>query len=205
MYQGWRHDEDGVVHVTREDGTEVVPTLAGKWADSYDLVDDRWRSVATPVAVRWGIPVEWLLAMAWRESGGNPLATSQDGGVGLMQITSSALKAGHTAEELLDGRVSLEVAARFIAALVKRPDVGRDFPRVSAAYNAGSVRPSDANDWGMTCTGSHIESEVCALNRGILRRLSTEAHERGEVMALVYQTSTSMLDEVWLEDRRRDG
>jgi hypothetical protein len=188
----WRTDTNGVIHVTGDDGEERIPVLSGDWVNSYNHVDARWRPLVTQVAERWGLMPEWLLAMAWRESGGEPDSHSADGGVGLMQITNPALKGGRTDAQLCDPETSLEIAARFIARDLI-PRYGRDFPRVAAAYNAGSVRPSSMNAWGMVCTGSHIDSEVCALNYAIIERMRLEAAELEQTLALVYTTSTMMM------------
>jgi hypothetical protein len=132
------------------------------------------------MGVRW----EWLIAMAYQESGFNERAVNpevkvgpEDDGVGLFQITHPSLKGrklvngrwegGYTDEQLKDPQLNTTIAARYILDLTKR--YGNNFPKISAAFNAGSVRPSDKNPWGMHCTGNHITYEVAALNYTILR------------------------------------
>jgi soluble lytic murein transglycosylase-like protein len=192
-YQWETEGATGLIRVRRAaDQDWRVPTLQGAAAEQVDAVADRWGAVAAPIAARWGIPDTWLLAMAWQESKGNPAAMAPDGGVGLMQITHPSLKSGYTTAQLQDGPTSLEVAARYIARQLV-PRHGRDFPKIAAAYNAGSVRASALNEWGMVCTGSHIDGEVCAHNRILLRRMADAELERGRVLASVWATSDGLL------------
>lgn len=172
-YKGWRTRPDGSIEVTRSDLSTFVPILTSphdiarcdhgiaRWSDSFRV----WGQ-----GVRW----EWLIAMAYQESAFNPNAVNpevkagpEDDGVGLFQITNRALKGSYTDEQLKDPQINTGIAVRYITDLAKR--YGNNFPKVSAAFNAGSVRPSDKNPWGMHCTGNHISYEVAALNYTILR------------------------------------
>jgi hypothetical protein len=187
-YKGWRTRPDGAIEVTRSDMTTFLPVLSSardtarcdagiaRWSDAFRV----WG-----LGVRW----EWLIAMAYQESGFNPNAINpevkagpEDDGIGLFQITHPSLKGrkqtrrpdgstywsgGYTDEQLKDPQLNTTIAARHILDLVKR--YGNNFPKISAAFNAGSVRPSDKNPWGMHCTGNHITYEVAALNYTILR------------------------------------
>jgi len=77
--------------------------------------------------------------------------------------------------------------AKYMAELVKR--YGADFPKISAAYNAGSVRAplrGFENPWGMMSTAGHVTAEVSALNYFLLRPLSAE--DRANVLAIVFTT-----------------
>jgi hypothetical protein len=175
MYR-WRTDEIGMVWVNRDGGPEFVPTLRGENAKSLDRVIDRWTLLAEDVATRWSLPSSWLVAMIWRESNGNPRSIRHEPngwtGIGLLQITHPALKGPLSDEQLYDPETNLEIGARYIARSIV-PKYGRDFPRVSAAFNAGSVRHSDTNEWQMVCTGNHVDAEVGALNYQILRARET--------------------------------
>lgn len=183
MYKGWRTRSDGSIEVTKADLSPFVPILTdpkaialceagiARWSDPFRV----WGQ-----GVRW----EWLIAMAYQESAFrerivNPevKAGPEDDGVGLFQITHPSLKGrklvnghwegGYTDEQLKDPQLNTTIASRYILDLTKR--YGNNFPKVSAAFNAGSVRPSDKNPWGMHCTGGHISYEVAALNYTILR------------------------------------
>lgn len=187
MYKGWRTRSDGSIEVTKEDMSSFVPILTSpidvarcesgiaRWADQFRI----WGQ-----GVRW----EWLIAMAYQESAFNPRARNKEGtedtgndGIGLFQLTYPTLKGrklvngkwegGYTDEQLFDPQLNTTIASRYILDLMKR--YGNNFPKVSAAFNAGSVRPSLLNPWGMHCTGAHIAIEVAALNYVVLRGSET--------------------------------
>lgn len=174
-------------------GAECVPMLTRDLQAGMDAVEARWGALCLEVAARHQLPNGWLQAMIWRESGGNPRAFRQernpDGtpiispngrpltGVGLLQITSPALKGGRTDEELFSPALNVELGARYVAELSGRPDIKGDFPRVSAAFNAGSVRASQRNPWGMVMTTGHVQAEVCAYNYWLSKRMADESRE----------------------------
>jgi hypothetical protein len=196
----WRTREDGVVVVQEAgDATDRVLTLSGPNAEGIERVEARWGDLCRVIGAKYGLPDGWLQAMIWRESGGNPKARNpetsasrEDDGVGLMQITSRGLKAGHSDVQLEDPETNVEIGAAFIASLVKR--YGRDFPRIAAAYNAGSVHPpyrGFENPWNMHCTAGHITAEVSALNYHLLRGVFSDS-ERAQVLALVFATSDEL-------------
>lgn len=208
MKYTWRTREDGVVVVRDGDGPEQVLTLSGPNAEGLERVESHWGDLCRRIGEKYGLPDGWLQAMIWRESGGNPKARNpetsasrEDDGVGLMQITDTSIKAGHSDVELEDPEVNVELGAAFIASLIRR--YGRDFPRVSAAYNAGSVHPpyrGFENPWNMHCSAGHITAEVSALNYHILRGVVTEP-ERAQLLALVFATS----DDLARHDFERGG
>lgn len=151
-------------------GAATYSTLTGKAAAKCESGIARW---GDPFRA-WGLGVDWkrLIAMAYQESGFNPNIMSgfHDGGVGLFQITNKALKGGHTDEQLKDPQLNTTIAANYILDLQRR--YGADaasWPKISAAFNAGSVRPDSTNRWNMHCTAGHIDSEVACLNYCILR------------------------------------
>lgn len=162
---GWRKREDGMIVVwDLPAGAEYAPLPPAEQRRQIDAVEKQWGELCREIGQRHLLPDGWLQAMIWRESGGDPRAHSFDGGFGLLQITSPALKGNRTAEELFDPRTNVEIGARYISWLASLPGVKGDFPKVSAAFNAGSVQPTHANRWGMVSTGNHIDSEVMALN-----------------------------------------
>lgn len=161
-------------------GTPKVP--------GFQPVIDRWEALCRSVSFTFGIPPGWLLAMVWRESGGNPrayrLERNKDGsprvvkgrlltGIGLLQITHPDLKRGLTDEALYDPETNLLCGARYIVDLIAR--FGRDFPVIAAAFNSGGRYETDANPWGMKQTEGHVSAEVSALNYYLLRDARLEA------------------------------
>ena len=179
-------------------GAEVAPMLAGPIRSGMDLVEQRWGDMCREIGSRHQLPDGWLQAMIWRESAGNPRAFRIEKdkfgtpivvngraltGVGLMQITSSALKGRRTDAELFDPGINIELGARYIAELASRPDTKGDFPRVCAAFNAGSARDSSRNRWGLVQTAGHVDAEVAAYNYWLSRQMSDVQRAAAEAMA----------------------
>lgn len=199
---GWRkRDEDGLI-VTWDlpNGAEHAPMLASELQSGFLKVEAQWADLCREIGNRHQLPEGWLLAMIWRESGGNPRAfrqeTDKEGnpvyvngraltGVGLMQITSPALKKNRTDTELFDPGINIECGARYLSEIAARPDVKGDFPRAAAAYNAGSVRASTMNEWGMVMTRGHVSAEVAAYNFFLSTKMKDE--ERAAALAFAKQ------------------
>lgn len=205
---GWRRrDEDSLI-VTWDlgppQGAEVVPMPAENLRSGIDAVEQKWGDLCRESGARHQLPDGWLQAMIWRESAGNQRAFRQeknkDGsprrdasgrlvtGVGLMQITSPALKKNRTDTELFDPGLNVELGAGYVAYLASRPDTrgpdGKpDFARIAAAFNAGSVRDSGRNRWGMVQTTGHVDAEVAAYNYWLLRRLNEEQQAAANAVA----------------------
>ncbi len=179
MYQ-WRTDEHGLIVVTKEDGSQFVPTLTGKYADVMSSVIARWGDTVRPIAEQFGIVERWILAMIYQESGGNPRAFRREPngwtGIGLLQITHPSLKGGHTDEQLFDPQLNLTIGARYIKQIAGRDDVKWDWPRVAATFNAGSPRPNPKSQWNLFCYGNHVDAEVAAQNYCVLRAMTPSEH-----------------------------
>lgn len=71
---------------------------------------------------------------------------------------------GYTDEQLYDPKLNIGLGARYTSELAARPDVKGDIPKIFAAFNAGSVRDTTTNPFGMVSTGNHIDYEVRAFN-----------------------------------------
>lgn len=176
----WRMREDGVVLVqTSPEALEAPPVLAAEHRPAMDEVVRRWEALAQEVSGVYAIPDGWLLAMIKRESNGDPAALRREPngwtGVGLLQITHPSLKRQLSDAEVFVPRVNLTIGAKYTKELIAK--YGRNAPMVFAAFNAGSVRESEANPWGMVQTPGHVSSEVAALNYYLLRS-SEKAAER---------------------------
>lgn len=81
-----------------------------------------------------GVPAGLLLAVAWKESGFNPKATSKAGARGLMQLMPTTWKAygeGH----IYNAHDSMMAGAKYLAALIDR--YKGNVRLALAAYNAG--------------------------------------------------------------------
>lgn len=210
----WRTDDNGLVWVTT--GAEPAHVLLPGLNDAVvmDRVIARWEVLALKHAAIAKIPPGWILSMIWRESAGNPQARNRenpaiadDDGVGLLQLTIRYFAHGLSDAQLMDPETNVSRGAAHIADLRHRFG---DFPRVSAAFNAGSPRPSDKNPFGMVSTGNHIEAEVSALNYYVTRKLPPEVFQpwrvpsTDEVLAEVAATTDAMLREMDLGGRQRD-
>lgn len=208
----WKTDETGLIVVTREDGSEFVPTLTGKWADIMSSVIARWGDTVRPITEQFGVLDRWVLAMIYQESNGNPRAFRQerhaDGspiisqpsgrpltGVGLLQITSEGLKGGHTDEQLFDPVLNLTIGTRYIRDIARRPDVNWDWPKVAATFNGGSPRPNPKSEWNLYCYGNHVDAEVSAQNYCILRGMSDAEKEASRAAALQFDLTAGAFDD----------
>jgi transglycosylase-like protein with SLT domain len=189
---GWRRREEDSLIVTWElpNGAEEVPMLRAEQWKSIQIVEERWGPLCRDIGAKYLLPDGWLQAMIWRESGGNQWARNREGtddprddGLGLLQITSRALKGNWTDPQLLEPRRNLEIGAKYISWLSSLSSIKGDFPKVAAAFNAGSVRDSSANPYGMHSTGNHIDQEVRALNTWTYLKLEGEKFTVAQALA----------------------
>lgn len=222
---GWRQREDGlwVVWDVPADpaapiGPELVMMLSGAQAAIVDQVEARWGDLCRQEAGAYGVPDGVCQSHIYRESGGNARAYRQerhaDGspiispggrpltGIGLMQITAPQLKGTWTDEQLFDPALNIRIGSRYLAFLGKQ--YNWNFPKVCAAFNAGSVRPSQDNPWNMVQTSGHVTSEVMAYNYWASRRLD-EAQRIATTAVTVGLDATVRNDlEEMRDDARRD-
>lgn len=197
-------------------GAEVAPMLAPALQSGMDLVEQKWGDLCREIGARHQLPDGWLQAMIWRESAGNERAyrveKRPDGtpivingrtltGVGLMQITSPALKRNRTDAELFNPALNIELGAAYLSEIASRPDVKGDFPRASAVFNAGSLRDSSKNRWGLVMTSGHVDAEVSAYNYWLSRRMSDEQRAAAMAAAVQFSELDLLPDEgsVWAE------
>lgn len=169
------------------DAVERPPILAAEYRPAMDRTVKLWEPLAQEISAAYGVPDGWLLAMIHRESKGNPMAFRREAngwtGIGLLQITHPSLKGNRSDGELYAPRVNLAIGARYAATLIAK--YGAKAPEVFAAYNAGSVRESNQNPWGMVQTTGHVSEEVAALNYYLLR---SSEHEAARAAALQFST-----------------
>lgn len=175
-------------------GAEVMPLLKAEEWNKIRAIEEKWGPLCREIGEKHFLPDGWCQAMIKRESDGFARATRierrADGtpiivngrpliGVGLLQITDNGIKGKHTDEELYDPRLNLDIGCGYISYLASRPDTrGKDgkpdFACIAAAFNAGGVHDSNANRWGMRCTGDHVDYEVRALNTWTYLKLQGE-------------------------------
>jgi len=171
----WRTDARGVIYVTSAPGeTERAPVLAGPMAELFDGRVMRWESMAATICSVYGVALAHMLAMIFRESGGNPDARNAERppGLGLCQITNLSLYCGHTPGEVMIPRINIALAAKYLRYLAEHCP-GAGLPELASLYNAGAAlgpgatikpHPSALSPWGYRETPGHIAAEVAASN-----------------------------------------
>ncbi len=101
----------------------------------------------------------------------NPPGSTDGRSSGPMQVTGTTCQdvTGLAPEACklrmhLDPDFSFEVGTRYIASAYQRTQHDHDPPKIAAAYNAGSLRPTVANRWHMITAGNHLDRFVAAYN-----------------------------------------
>ena len=170
---GWRNTAEGVVleGESEPQGTTGAPnTVRRIWKD--------FGPVILKVAVQNGVPAELIVATIATESRGvrDAMRTEPDErqSVGLMQTligtASETLGREVTGEELKDPETSITAGALYIRQQRTRTEFQP--PLVAAAYNAGSLRETDANRWRLRSTGDHVDRFIKFYNDAV--RVSKE-------------------------------
>lgn len=157
---------------------DVLPRSPGK----PKTASNTWlayRGVFEKCAAAYGVPVELLVAVACTESGGDPQSLRFEPGYvsdeatpgkvspGLMQTLISTARAA-TGDNSLDRAALLtpEASVRAGACYIKQQAVTArmptnfDPPLVGIAYNAGSLRPSGNNPWGLVQTERDVALKI---------------------------------------------
>lgn len=89
---------------------------------------------------------------------------------GLMQILyTTAYSVGFAGrpEDLYDPAANLDAGAAYIASPAQQTSHGWDPPKIACAYNAGSVRPTTKNGWGMYYYPGHLDRWIPSYNGAI--------------------------------------
>lgn len=173
----WRLSELGVIRAgeVAPRRTKGKPTTAAR----------TWSNFRTPMekcAAAYGVPVELIIATACTESDGDPSRERREPGyvddattperisIGLMQTlistARSALgdpKCGR--DDLLQAENSIRAGAAYIRGQACRGARPTNFdpPLVGIAYNAGSLRESSRNPWGLVQTDrgdGHVHADA---------------------------------------------
>jgi hypothetical protein len=110
--------------------------------DDADPID-RWTSEIAAASQRFGIPEQWVRAIMWVESAGNPSATSSAGAMGLMQIMPDTWRALRRRYGLgadpYQPHDNISGGVAYLRELLDRYGA----PDFLAAYNAGPERLDD--------------------------------------------------------------
>jgi soluble lytic murein transglycosylase-like protein len=108
-------------------------------SEAYPETVRRWCSLITHAAKKHDLPADLIAAVIWIESGGNPLAYSRSGAVGLMQVMPRDGLASQfqcvngpcfanrpTIEELQDPQFNINYGSKLLAGLAKKHGNYRD-------------------------------------------------------------------------------
>lgn len=89
---------------------------------------------------------------------------------GLMQIMyTTAYNVGFRGkpEDLYDPATNIDICAAYIASPFQKKQHQWDPPKIACAYNAGSVRPTKKNEWGMFYHAGHLDRWIPSYNGAI--------------------------------------
>lgn len=128
-----------------------------------------WIAAVAEASARFALPERWLRAVIHVESGGNPLARSGKGAMGLMQlmpVTWEALSMQlGLGSDPFDPRANVLAGAAFLRAMIDRYG---DLPSALAAYNAG---PGRVDDWRRTGHALPFETQAYVARLSLQLRL----------------------------------
>lgn len=144
--------------VASQDNFQSNPETAGLEIQSTDCSVStrfpdkvtRWCALITQYANKHNLDPDLVAALVWLESGGNELAYSRSGAVGLMQVMPNdglaasfmcangpCFKDRPSADQLRDPEFNIAFGTRFLAGLVKRYGNLRDALRSYGPMDAG--------------------------------------------------------------------
>lgn len=179
-------------------GPEEIRLLPPEDWESMRRIEAKYGPLCREIGSKHQLRDGELQAMIKRESDGYERARNREGtddpandGLGLLQITAAGLKRGLTDEQLFDPRTNIEVGAKHLSWIYSLPKVEGDFAKAAAIFNAGSIRDTAKNPYGMVSTGDHIDYEVRALNTWLY--LKAEALRQAASVAVAHQFSTQEL------------
>lgn len=173
----WHDGPNGETLIQQADGSFAAPVLKTNDGALFQRnVIGRWTGLAGDAFVKTGVPIPWTLGVIWAESGGNPNARNKETppGLGLMQITSPALKGGLSDAEVMDPVTNISIGTRFLAFI--RDHGVHDLPSAASIYNCGAAADppfrakkstKDAR-WGLCNSPGYIDRVVQAANTYVL-------------------------------------
>ncbi len=110
----------------------------------------QWCELITRYADQHGLPPDLVAALIWQESGGNPVAYSKSGAVGLMQVmprdglaasftcvNGPCFSSRPTTEQLQDPEFNVSYGTKMLAGLVKRNGDLREALKSYGPMNVG--------------------------------------------------------------------
>ena len=155
------------------------------------------QSALSTAAKKHGVPIPAIIATISTESSGNAKAYRYEplfytryiknqaqwknnpyynaprriaasyGLVQIMYTTAYAVGFRGAPEDLYDPAISIDVGAAYIASSFQVKNHHWDPPKIACAYNAGSVRPTTKNDWGIHHHPGHLDRWVPSFNGAV--------------------------------------
>jgi soluble lytic murein transglycosylase-like protein len=172
----WRTLPSGVVEVDQGRGF-AAPSLSKPERELFRAKTGRWRALALEAGRRYGVPLAWVLAVIFAESGGDanagPNAKGFGGLMGIGPLTVRAVEPGSTrtsAADLHDAAWNVHIGTAYLGRL--RGEAGEhagELPVIASLYNAGQRAPgqpwpSQRSPWGMRENEGYISRVVRASN-----------------------------------------
>jgi len=148
MAWSWRTSPDGYIEVDTSGGTNYV-RIALPGPNAQTAATEQWLELAKKYAQQNNIPVWWVLAFIYSESGGNP-NVSNFCCAGLMALMLSVYHL--TLAQAQDPETNVSLGTKTIGDYAKR---GFDLPTIASMYNAGpaagggGAKKSISSVWGM--------------------------------------------------------
>ncbi len=139
--------------IARDPKGKLGPTPAPLADVTMDAAESPFATDLSGAASRYKLPVHLLRAVMHVESGGNPMAQSNKGAVGLMQllpVTATALGV----DDIHDTAQNIMGGARFLRILANRFD--GDLVKVLSAYHAGSMRVQGRDATPFAATDDYV-------------------------------------------------
>ncbi|MEB3186705.1 MAG: lytic transglycosylase domain-containing protein [bacterium] len=92
------------------------------------------RAYLDQLSQKYGVPVEWILAVMMQESGGDPNAGSSAGARGLMQLMPGTFQEMGVGNNILDPKQNLEAGVKYLG---KMHEMFGDWTKAVGHYNSG--------------------------------------------------------------------
>ena len=157
----------------------------------------KYEPMITAASEKYGVPIPAIIATISTESSSNPKAYRYEplfykryikdqaewkdspyykyprriaASYGLVQIMyTTAYTAGFRGkpEDLYDPAANINAGAAYMASKYQIKQHSWDPPKIACAYNAGSVRATKANDWGMHHHPGHLDRWIPAYNGAV--------------------------------------
>lgn len=163
-----------LIHTGSADIDWGTPKLAASALPKFQQMVANWKDIVDQASVDYRVPVAWINAIMWSESGGNVQAKSSAGALGLMQVMPGHFSAN---ENPLDPTTNIRRGASILqSARAKGPDL----VQTASIYNAGSPdgkgpwtnavwlaagrTPADTTRWGFAAEPEYLDHVVAANN-----------------------------------------